>query len=138
MPRGDRTGPAGMGPMTGRGAGSCAGYQVPGYANPVAGGGMGYGLGGGGRGRGGGGGGGGGGGWGRRNMFHATGVPGWGRSNAGTPAYAGGIPNSEPYGAASTREQELDMLKGQADYFEGALNDIQKRISDLEAASKEK
>jgi hypothetical protein len=34
MPRGDRTGPAGMGPMTGRAAGYCAGYNVPGYMNP--------------------------------------------------------------------------------------------------------
>jgi len=34
MPRGDRTGPWGMGPMTGRAAGYCAGYNVPGYANP--------------------------------------------------------------------------------------------------------
>lgn len=34
MPRGDRTGPAGAGPMTGRGMGYCAGYNVPGYANP--------------------------------------------------------------------------------------------------------
>jgi hypothetical protein len=35
MPGGDRTGPAGLGPMTGRGAGYCAGFDVPGYANPV-------------------------------------------------------------------------------------------------------
>ena len=34
MPGGDRTGPAGMGPMTGRAAGYCAGYPVPGYMNP--------------------------------------------------------------------------------------------------------
>jgi len=34
MPGGDRTGPAGLGPMTGRRAGYCAGYQAPGYANP--------------------------------------------------------------------------------------------------------
>ncbi len=33
MPRGDRTGPAGMGPMTGRGAGFCAGYGTAGYMN---------------------------------------------------------------------------------------------------------
>ena len=33
MPRGDGTGPMGMGPMTGRGAGYCAGYAAPGYAN---------------------------------------------------------------------------------------------------------
>ncbi|MFO7736121.1 MAG: DUF5320 domain-containing protein [bacterium] len=33
MPRGDRTGPAGQGRMTGRGMGFCAGYDVPGYEN---------------------------------------------------------------------------------------------------------
>ncbi len=37
MPRGDGTGPAGLGPMTGRAAGVCAGYSVPGYMNPIAG-----------------------------------------------------------------------------------------------------
>jgi len=34
MPRGDGTGPAGQGPMTGRGLGYCAGYPVPGFTNP--------------------------------------------------------------------------------------------------------
>ena len=33
MPRGDGTGPNGMGPMTGRGAGPCAGFPRPGYVN---------------------------------------------------------------------------------------------------------
>ena len=37
MPRGDGTGPAGMGPMTGRAAGYCAGYGVPGFMNPYGG-----------------------------------------------------------------------------------------------------
>lgn len=37
MPRGDGTGPAGLGPMTGRAAGHCAGYDGPGYFNPGAG-----------------------------------------------------------------------------------------------------
>jgi hypothetical protein len=37
MPFGDGTGPAGLGPMTGRAAGFCAGYPVPGYMNPAAG-----------------------------------------------------------------------------------------------------
>jgi len=41
MPRGDGTGPGGMGPMTGRAAGYCAGYSMPGFMNPVAGGGFG-------------------------------------------------------------------------------------------------
>lgn len=37
MPRGDRTGPWGAGPMTGRAAGFCAGFGMPGYMNPVPG-----------------------------------------------------------------------------------------------------
>jgi len=37
MPLGDGTGPAGMGPMTGRAAGYCAGYSVPGFMNPYGG-----------------------------------------------------------------------------------------------------
>jgi len=37
MPRGDGTGPMGMGPMTGRAAGCCAGYPVPGFMNPYGG-----------------------------------------------------------------------------------------------------
>ena len=68
MPRGDSTGPAGAGAMTGRGAGYCAGFGAPGYVN-----------GGGGRGRGGrfAGRGFGGGGRGWRHRFFATGQPGW-------------------------------------------------------------
>lgn len=31
MPRGDKTGPQGQGPMTGRAVGPCAGYPSPGY-----------------------------------------------------------------------------------------------------------
>jgi hypothetical protein len=51
MPRGDGTGPAGQGPMTGGAFGYCAGFATPGFANPVRGGlgrGMAYGRGGGG------------------------------------------------------------------------------------------
>ena len=78
MPWGDGTGPAGAGPMTGRAAGYCAGYSVPGYQNPIPG-----------RGFAGRGGGGGGRGW--RNRYFATGVPGWaafgrpGRERSGRP-----------------------------------------------------
>ncbi len=43
MPRGDQTGPMGMGPRSGRGPGNCAGFAVPGYSNPAAGRGMGMG-----------------------------------------------------------------------------------------------
>ncbi|MBE9469647.1 MAG: DUF5320 domain-containing protein [Chloroflexi bacterium] len=38
MPFGDGTGPRGLGPMTGRGAGFCGGFARPGFANPIPGG----------------------------------------------------------------------------------------------------
>ena len=131
MPGGDGTGPGGMGPMTGRAAGYCAGYPVPGFMNSTGG----RGFWGGGRG----------GGWGRHNWFYATGLPGWQRFGASYPAYGGavpyggatqyGVPYGAPYGPATTKEQELDMLKGQAEYFEDALDGIKKRITELEAKS---
>lgn len=37
MPRGDRSGPMGRGPLTGRGVGLCAGYKSPGFMNARAG-----------------------------------------------------------------------------------------------------
>jgi hypothetical protein len=37
MPRGDRTGPLGLGPRTGRGAGYCGGSGMPGFMNPYGG-----------------------------------------------------------------------------------------------------
>jgi len=116
MPRGDRTGPAGMGQMTGRGAGYCAGYTVPGFTNPVAGGGYGVGFG---RGLGLGFRGGRGGGRGGR----------WGVPNAG---YGYAAPFAVPCGAAPTREREIDSLQGQAKYFEDALAEIKKRLGNLE------
>ena len=45
MPRGNRTGPMGMGPRTGRGMGYCSGYTVPGYAHGAPMGGRGRGMG---------------------------------------------------------------------------------------------
>jgi len=45
MPRGDRTGPDGMGQMTGRGLGYCAGYDSPGFTRGIPRGGAGYGRG---------------------------------------------------------------------------------------------
>ena len=77
MPGGDGTGPMGRGPMSGRAAGTCAGFGMPGSANPAPGRGFGMGFG---RGRGAGGRGPVGGGRGWRNMFFATGLPGWMRS----------------------------------------------------------
>lgn len=45
MPGENGTGPAGMGPMTGRGAGYCTGYSTPRPANAVQGRGYGFGFG---------------------------------------------------------------------------------------------
>ena len=45
MPWGDRTGPFGLGPKTGRGLGLCSGSYVPGYMNPGPGLGLGWGRG---------------------------------------------------------------------------------------------
>jgi len=124
MPGGDRTGPAGMGPMTGRGAGFCAGYPTPGFANPA------WGCGGG-RGWGRGGGGGGGRGWRHRHGYRATGMPGWQRAPMAGPAHAPAAPG--PSGPVMTREQELTALKNQAKHLEQALEDLRGRIQEAES-----
>jgi hypothetical protein len=132
MPRGDGTGPAGMGPMTGRAAGFCAGYPVPGYMNPVGG----RGYGGWGRGfRGGG--------FGRGRGF------GWARAGYGMPAWGGGVSpyayggavnpyayGGAPFAQAPTPENELTGLKQQAEYFQNALDEIKERMAELEQESK--
>ncbi len=112
MPRGDGTGPMGMGPKTGRAAGFCAGFGMPGYMNQVPGRGFGMGVG---RGRGGAGCGGGRG-W--RNMFHATGLPGWARD---------GVP------VMPAPAEELAVLKQQAEHLGRVLGDMNKRIEDIES-----
>ena len=130
MPRSDGTDPGGMVPMTGRGAGFCAGYSVPGYANPVGGRGMGMG-------------------WGRGRGF-GRGF-GWGRAGYGFPVYGsavnpyayGGTVNPYAYGGVPfaptvAPQQELDGLKGQAEYFEDALDGINKRIEELESQKSSK
>jgi len=132
MPGGDGTGPGGMGPMTGRAAGYCAGYPVPGFANPMPGRGFGYGFG---RGRGGFGRGLGLGFRGGRGPFAGV-RPGWG-GYWGAPYGTPPTPYGQPYGyAGPSAEQEADMLKGQAEYFEDALDGIRKRIAELEAEAK--
>jgi hypothetical protein len=45
MPRGDRSGPSGEGPKTGRGMGYCTGNEHPGYMNTFSNRGRGYGRG---------------------------------------------------------------------------------------------
>jgi len=112
MPGGDGTGPSGMGPMTGRRMGYCAGYNMPGFMNAGFGRGMG-------RGRG----------FGRGF--------GWRRQ-----AFAAPQPVFEPvYPTESvqpTKEQELQMLENESKAVEHKhkelnkeFTDINKRISEL-------
>ena len=121
MPSGDRTGPMGMGPMSGRAAGYCAGFGMPGYMNPMAGRGFGMGFG---RGRGARGRGFGGGGRGWRHMFYATGVPGWARFGG----YSAPNPQIDP-------ETEKQALKNQADALQSELDFIRKRLSEIETGT---
>jgi hypothetical protein len=130
MPGGDGTGPAGMGSMTGRAAGYCAGYSAPGYVNPVLGagwGGFGYGRRWG-RGRG----------WGRsrgwgrgfgwRGGFYPTyAYPGY-----GYPGYSYGY----PYVPEMTSQQEAEILKEQAKAMQEDISSINERIKELESAKK--
>jgi len=120
MPAGDRTGPAGWGPMTGRGLGYCAGYGAPGYASPAPGMGRGRGAWGAGRGWGGGGRRG----W--RHGYYATGLPGWART--GYPPFGGYAPYPEPPSA----EQETEFLKDQAEALKRELDAIARRLDELE------
>jgi len=111
MPRGDGSGPAGMGPMTGRAAGYCAGYGAPGFMNP-RGGRMGVGFG-----------------WGRgRGRF-------W-----GYPPGPGlwGVPyGAYPYAPPYTGEQEKQALQGQLKFFEEQIGAMRKRIEELESETSE-
>lgn len=102
MPRGDRTGPQGFGPMTGRRAGFCAGSNVPGFANPGLRLGLRRGYGGGGRG------------W--RHQYYATGLTGWQRGG-----YVPLVP-----------EQELAELKNEAEWLKNQLDAVDQRMEELE------
>jgi hypothetical protein len=105
MPGGDRTGPMGFGPRTGRAAGYCAQYPVPGCMNPIFGRDFGRG-----RGRG------------RRNLYYATGLTGWQRGAYSYP---------QPMVQTVTKEQELAELKDMAENMENELKDIRKRIQEI-------
>ena len=105
MPRGDRTGPAGFGPMTGRGMGYCADYPVPGFMNP----GPGFGLG-----RG----------WGRgfgRGWGRGWGYPDWGYS-----PYPTQYPAQPP-----TVKEEKEILTDEVKALEEELKAIKARLSEL-------
>jgi len=115
--------------MSGRAAGYCAGFGVPGYANPGVGRGFGMGRGAGAfGGRGAGCGRGGRRGW--RNLYEATGLPGWERAGWGA-----GV---APYVAAPLPDQELAMLKQQAEALTKASERVRQRLQELAAKQPEK
>ncbi|MGM0375740.1 MAG: DUF5320 domain-containing protein [Bacteroidota bacterium] len=108
MPGGDKNGPMGQGPMTGRSLGFCGGYDAPGYTKgygQVAGRGAGFGRG---RmqGRG-------------KGMGPGRGI-GPGRFNR--PGWMPG---------AMSKEDETRMLKGRAENLKGSLKNIEDRLNDL-------
>jgi len=103
MPLGDRTGPLGLGPKTGRGQGYCSGFPYPGYMNPGYPGlglGRGFGFG---RGYG-------------RGMGFGRGR-GWRRAGFFPNIYSG--------------EQEIDLLQTESDILKKQLEEINKRLDEL-------
>jgi hypothetical protein len=111
MPRGDRTGPMGYGPLTGRRMGFCAGYDAPGFANLRGGGGLGRAWG-----RGGGFG---------RGMAFRGGRQGWG----GYPVPAG----FQGYGPA----EEATQIRSEIDVLEKTLETLKKRLDEVKGAEEE-
>ena len=122
MPRGDGTGPAGMGPMTGRAAGYCAGHAAPGFADPVPGRGTRFGMG--------------------RGLGRGLGR-GFRGGRGGRWAAPQGVPVPSGYPApyvppVPTAEQQLEGLRAQAEHLENALDSIKERVSELEVPETEK
>jgi hypothetical protein len=118
MPRGDRTGPWGAGPMTGRGAGYCAGYSVPGYMNPVGGYGRGWGRG---RGRGFGRG------WGRGRFVYPQPIP-------VQPVYQTPY---QPIAQPQEPEQEIAALENYQKSLEAEKSDLDQEMGGVKARIEE-
>lgn len=118
MPRGDGTGPMGLGPMAGRHAGYCAGYPAPGFANPGVN--YGYGMG---RGRG------------FRRMYSMTGVPGF--SCCGYPVYppqyscpgTTGQYVNDAQGAPVVNEK--DAMQDHAAFLEKQLEQVRAKLDEF-------
>lgn len=113
MPAGDRTGPAGLGPMTERAAGFCAGYNAPGCGNPV--GGYGYGR--------------------RFGRGYRRGF-GWRGFSYAAPTPYSGQPYQANYSQASTAKEEVQYLKEEARGLKNELEVVNQRIKDLELLKK--
>jgi hypothetical protein len=113
MPFGDGTGPMGYGPMTGRAAGYCAGYGMPGYMNPIPGQG-----------------------WGFRGRGRGRGFRRWAWAPGAYAPYVGAYAPYAGYPYPPPPEQELDVLKNQAEHLKATLDDITARIEELSKENK--
>ena len=118
MPRGNRTGPMGMGPMTGRGGGYCADYPGPGFMNRMGGRGFGR-YGGWGRG------------WGYRFRRFAAGPPRWAHAGYGPGPEWGPRPAFEPYAPSWSRDQEVEMLEQQVEWLKQQQEALAQRLEEL-------
>ncbi len=109
MPGGDRTGPMGLGPRTGRGLGFCSGRNAPGWTyGPGRGMGRGF-----------------------RGGFGRGFGRGWGRGRGWWgcwwPApYYGATP------APADPATEKEVLKNEAEFLRSRLEEIEKRLAEIE------
>ena len=104
MPRGDGTGPAGLGPMTGRGLGYCAGFNRPGYMTPGFGWARAWG-------------------WNPRFGWRRGWGRGWGYPSWGYPLY----PTQPP-----TASEEKELLKEELQALKEEMKAIEERLKELE------
>ena len=122
MPGGDGTGPMGMGSMTGRAAGYCAGYSAPGYMNPVQGRGRGFF----GRGRG----------VGRGRGFGMGRGFGWRQAGYAYENPYLGNPYAPSYAAPTlTSQQEAQMLREDVKAMQDEVNAMNNHIKELESGA---
>ncbi len=110
MPSGDRTGPLGQGPLTGRGFGFCTGYRNNNIRVSR----------------------------GSRRRFFATGIPGWkwfgyqGQFNT----YGKGAP-FQGAGEQYSAEEEKEILKAETEVLKNQLDRINERLNQLEEKTDE-
>ncbi len=111
-----------MGPMTGRAAGYCAGYNTPGFMNAY-GGRMGLGF------RGG---------RGRRGGWYGNPAPGFGAGapyGAPYPAQPYAAPYGAPYAAPYSAAQEKEALQTQMKIMEEQMTALRERLEELDTDS---
>ncbi|MCK5250679.1 MAG: DUF5320 domain-containing protein [Spirochaetaceae bacterium] len=114
MPRGDRTGPRGMGSRSGRGMGFCNGYGQPGFMSSGYGGGGGRGFGGG---------------------FGGGGFGG-GRFGQGRGFWGGNMPFQAEPGfmppAAYSKETEKGYLENEITYMKNHLSALEEQLKSVQ------